>query len=151
MSSGTFDPTKYTQSRWIKGADLTPGQPITGTIKAAYEFTFEQSGDTKPALDFYDLDQSMTLNKTQVGTMIELFGNDPNQWIGKAVQLMAVPSSFQGKPTILITTANGGQPLAASPAAPVVPQENPQPPMPGYDTNGNTSLQGDAANEVRFA
>ena len=78
---------------------------MTVTIARAYEHRFEQSNETKPALDFSDFDQSLALNKTQVVALIEAFGPDVRLWIGQTVSLLAVPSNYQGKPTILITTA----------------------------------------------
>lgn len=123
MSTGTFDPTKYTKSRWIKGADLQPGRPTMVTINAAFEQNFEQQNETKPALSFDEIDQSLILNKTQVKTMLDLFGNDPRAWVGQRINLLQVPSNYQGKPTILITSAesapptgNGQPPRQPSPA-----------------------------------
>ena len=139
----SFDPKKYIKSRWLKGADLPPGQSTTVTIKAAYEYTFESSGETKPALDFYDLDQSITLNKTQTQAMIDLFGTDPSKWIGKQISMMAVPSSFQGKPTILITAADAAAPQPAQPATPSGHVD-------AFPSSEPPSQQGDPAAEVQF-
>jgi hypothetical protein len=52
-----MDMTKYTQSKWLKGSDLRPGRPTTVTIRRVYEHTFEQTGETKPVLEFGDHDQ----------------------------------------------------------------------------------------------
>lgn len=99
---GSFDPTKYTKSKWLKGSDLQLGRAMAVTIAKAWEQYFEQTAENKVALAFDELDQQMALNKTQVMTMIELFGADPRAWVGQRVNLLAIPSNYQGKPTIQI-------------------------------------------------
>lgn len=98
----TFDPTKYTKSKWLKGGDLQLGRAVAVTIAKCWEQRFEQTGETKVALAFDELDQSMALNKTQVLTLIELYGPDPRAWVGQRIQLLPIPSNYQGKPTIQI-------------------------------------------------
>lgn len=100
-----FDPTKYTKSRWLKGADLPRGRMTTVTISKAYEHHFEQQNETKPVIEFDELDQALPLNKTQVITLIDLFSANPNLWIGQRINLTPVASNYQGKPTIQITIA----------------------------------------------
>ncbi len=118
-----FDATKYTKSKWLHGSDLALGMVYPATVKSAYEHTFDD-GTTRPVLDFYELDQSLSMNKSQTKTMVELFGANADAWIGQRVELMATPSNFQGKPTILIRKAAqsaptvNGQPVVTQPAAP---------------------------------
>ena len=100
-----FDPTKYTKSKFVKGSDL-PKRLTTVTIAKVYEHTFDQSGETKPALDFSDFDQSMALNKTQIATLIDLFGTDVRAWAGQRINLQPVPTQFAGKSSIMITLAD---------------------------------------------
>lgn len=107
-----FDPTRYTRSKWLKGSDLPKGRPIVVTIAEAYEHEFEQSGEVKPVLTFSDHDQALTLNKTKITTLIDLFGTDVLAWVGQRINLQAVPSQFAGKPTIMITLADQPLPTA---------------------------------------
>lgn len=123
MSTPVFDPTKYTKSRWLKGADLPKGRAVVATIAKAYEHHFETTDETKPILDLEEVDQSLPLNKTQVTTLIDLFGTDVRLWVGQRISLQAIPSNYgPSKPTILI---------AAAPAeAPGYPREAAQRPRP---------------------
>jgi hypothetical protein len=109
-----FDVSKYTKSKWLRGSDLKPGRPVTVTIAKAYEHHFEESGETKPVLAFADFPQNLVLNKTRVLALIEAFGEDVRLWAGQRVNLMAVPSGFQNKPTVMLSAAEsapsfGGQ------------------------------------------
>lgn len=112
----SFDPTKYAQSKWLKGSDLNPDQYITVTVERAYEKEFEATKETKPILDFSDLEQSLILNRTQITAMIELFGPNPDAWIGQRINLSAAQSDYQNKPTILIEP---GDPTFGGQSAPV--------------------------------
>jgi hypothetical protein len=120
----SFNVSKYTQSKWLKGSDLPVGRLTQLTIKAAYEHTFEQTQETKPCLDFYEIEQSLPLNRTQIGTLVSLFGDEAGVWPGQRINLQAVPSNYQGKPTVLISSAEGpmptfnGQPVGNVPTPP---------------------------------
>lgn len=104
---------KYTKSRWLKGSDLPDGEIVEVTIEKAYEFTFEQTGDTKPIVSFLELDQELPLNKSQTIALVSLFGPDTDAWIGQRIKMMAVPSNYQGKPTIAIKRGAPAQPAPA--------------------------------------
>lgn len=123
----SFDASKYTQSKWLHGADLAQGQVLTLTIKEATEHAFDD-GSKRPVLSFLEIEQQLALNKTQTATLIGLFGANAGGWTAQRVDLVAVPSNYAGKPTILIRAAqqapmptfNGaqmGQPPAAAPQA----------------------------------
>ena len=98
----SFDPTKYTTGKWMKGDDIEDGERIIVTIEQAYEHTFEQNGDVRPALDFLEIEQSLSLNKTNTKKLIDLFGNDPDDWQGKQISLIRNPQSFNGKFGVLV-------------------------------------------------
>ena len=125
----SFDPTKYTKSRFVKGSDLLPGQAVVVTISKVYEHRFDQTGEVKPVLDFSDFDQSMVLNKTQVNALISMFGTDVRLWVGQVISLQAAPSNYQGKPTILIAAATTPPPSGGQPPAPAT-----QPPSDHWPT-----------------
>jgi hypothetical protein len=124
----SFDASKYTQSKWLHGADLAQGQVLTLTIKEATEHAFDD-GSKRPVVSFLEIEQQLALNKTQTATLIALFGANAGGWTAQRVDLVAVPSNYAGKPTILIRQAaaapmptfNGQampQPAAAPQAAP---------------------------------
>ena len=130
----SFDASKYTQSRWLKGSDLTPGQQLRVTVKAAYEHTFEQQNETKPVLSFHEIDQDLPLNKSQCATMISNFGPNAGLWVGQSLALMSAPSNYAGKPTILIMVAPAPVPSASVHGI--------QPQAPQQAMNGDVVFQG---------
>lgn len=91
-----FDTNRYTQSPFLKGDDLEEGERTVVTIKSAEEVNFP-SGDTVPVLEFLELDQKLTLNKTRVKKLVELLGEDTDEWIGRKVSVYRVDVSYQGK------------------------------------------------------
>jgi len=95
-----FDTKKYTQSRFVKGADLVEGERVVLTIKSAEEQTFEQSGDTVPCLSFLEIDQGLTLNRTRIAKLVEMFGEETEEWVGQRIAIYPVPVTFQGKSTM---------------------------------------------------
>lgn len=119
----SFDASQYVKSKWLHGSDLQLGQVVTLTIKEATEHAFDD-GSKRPVIRFYELDQSLALNKTQTASLIGLFGTNAGDWIAQRVELMATPSNYAGKPTILIRRAASsgptinGQPVAPQPTAP---------------------------------
>jgi len=101
----SFDPAKYTKSAWLKGEDLEEGERMVVTIKKAYEHEFP-SGDTQPVLEFLEIDQKLSLNKTRIRKLVDLLGPDPEEWIDQKIALYAVDVNFNGKtmPSIAITS-----------------------------------------------
>lgn len=91
-----FDTQKYTSSPFLKGDDLEEGERSVVTIKTAEEVSFP-SGDTVPVLGFLELDQKLTLNKTRVKKLVELLGEDTDDWVGKKISLYRIDVSYQGK------------------------------------------------------
>lgn len=91
-----FDTEKYTKSPFLKGEDLEEGERTLVTIKTAEEVNFP-SGDTVPVLSFLELDQKLTLNKTRVKKLVEILGEDTDEWLGKKIALYPVDVQFNGK------------------------------------------------------
>lgn len=120
----SFDVTKYTQSKFVKGADLD--EPIVVTIARAYEHKFDQTGEVKPVLEFADFEQDLILNKTNVKAMILLFGTVVEAWVGKVIMLIPVPDAYQGKAGIRIQkVARSVAPKVAVPQAAADEEEIP--------------------------
>jgi hypothetical protein len=105
----SFDASKYTQSKWLHGADLAAGQVLTLTIKEANEHTFSD-GSKRPVVSFLEIEQNLALNKTQTSALIALFGANAGGWQLQRIELMAVPSNYVGKPTIIVRAAPAAMP-----------------------------------------
>lgn len=91
-----FDTEKYTRNPFLKGDDLEEGERTIVTIKSAEEVSFP-SGDTVPVLEFLELDQKLTLNKTRVKKCVELLGEDTDEWIGRKIALYPIDVQYNGK------------------------------------------------------
>jgi hypothetical protein len=100
------------QSNWLKAEDLQ-GAPRRVTIEGVSAQKFKNSQDnteeTKIVLSFVGKQKKMSLNKTNAGALVRLFGDDTDQWHGREVMLVPTMASNQ-KPTISIT----GVPAAGS-------------------------------------
>lgn len=122
MSTG-FDASEFVKGKWLHGSDLPPGQPIELTVATVGVHQFDD-GSKRPKVEFLETEQALSLNKTQVASMIGLFGTNTAAWVNQRITLTAVPSGYQGKPTIAIGRA----------AAPAMPTLNGAPqPQPAAD------------------
>ena len=113
-----IDATSYGQNNWIHGADLD-GQ-IELTAAGVREHSFDD-GTRRLVLAFLETERELSLNKTQVKSMIGFFGANTAAWVGQRITLTPIPTQFAGKPSILITRAAppsmptfNGQPMAAA-------------------------------------
>jgi len=105
-----FDTTRYTQNPFLKGEDLEEGERLVVTIKSAEEANFP-SGDTVPILEFLEMDQKLTLNKTRIKKLVEILGEDTSDWIGKKIALYPVDVQYNGK--TMLGVAVGAPPKKA--------------------------------------
>lgn len=119
-----FDASQFVKSKYLKGSELDKRKPIRVTIQGVDQREFPEQGQ-KLVLSFLEIDQEMILNKTQISTMIDLFGTSTGVWRGQRINLMQVASSYQGKPTILITEGETATPsVRATDTADVLFGEN---------------------------
>lgn len=90
---------KYVQGRFLKGTDdvFQENDTVIWTVDHAAEETL--LGEDKLVLYFLEEDRPVVLNKTNTRRMIEGFGDDTDDWIGKRVQLYTEPVDFNGKVT----------------------------------------------------
>jgi hypothetical protein len=72
--------------------------PIRGTIAAVEHGSFD-----KPVLTFSN-GMKFSLNKTNVGTLIEAWGDESDDWIGEKVELYAGTIRFKNEdqPAVLV-------------------------------------------------
>lgn len=111
-----FNTDKYTSSPFLKGDDLEEGERTVVTIKSAEEVEFP-SGDTVPVLEFIELDQKLTLNKTRVKKLVELLGDDTDEWIGRKISVYRIDVQYQGKtmPGVAVAAAPKGKQAKVKP------------------------------------
>ncbi len=108
-----LDASQFVKSKYLRGSDLSMRTPVRVTVQEVDQHEFPEQGE-KLVLKFLEIDQEMILNKTQTRTLIEMFGPQTGVWRGQRLNLMQVPSSYEGKPTILITEAEGAVPTMAT-------------------------------------
>jgi len=119
-----FDASQFVKGKYLKGSDLDKRKPIRVTVQDIDQREFPEQG-LKLVLAFLEIDQEMILNKTQAQTMIDLFGPQTGVWRGQRLHLMQVASSYQGKPTIVISEGEASVPASLAPdSAEVVFGEN---------------------------
>lgn len=99
-----FNASKYTEAPYIKGEDLEEGERMMVTILSAEEVTFP-SGDTVPVVKFLETDKKLTLNKTRVKKLVEMFGEDTEEWEGQLIALYPVPVQYNGKSSMGVAIA----------------------------------------------
>ncbi len=106
-------------SKYLKATDLG-GQDRTVTISACVQDELGQGSEKeiKPILHFQGREKGLVLNKTNATTIAEVYGDDTESWIGRAIVLFAMTVPFQGKlvPSIRVRIQSAPQP--AVPAAP---------------------------------
>lgn len=112
-------------SRWLKASDFEDGD-ATLTIREVGQERIGQGKDAsdKFVLYFEDEDRGLVLNKTNVGTIAKLHGDDTDDWIGKDVTLFATEVQFQSEMVEAIRVRSkpprrpGSAAKAGKPAAP---------------------------------
>lgn len=90
-------------------------QPLLVTIAGADRVQLD--GKTRLTVKFAELQKSLLCNKTNLGTVAQLFGNDTSQWVGRQIVLQAEPVQYQGK----VVNGLRVKPYQA-PVRPVAPQ-----------------------------
>jgi len=114
-------------SRWLKASDFEDGD-ATLTIREVGQERIGQGKDAsdKFVLYFEDEAKGLVLNKTNVGTIAKLHGDDTDDWIGKDVTLYTTEVQFQSDMVEAIRVrskaprrpgAKAGKPTAPAPAA----------------------------------
>ena len=81
-------------SKYLKSADLQ-GHAVKVTIKDVQSAPI--GNDRKLIMYFTGKDKGMVLNKTNARTIGDIFGDDTDDWRGKAVELFAMKVDFQGR------------------------------------------------------
>lgn len=83
-------------SKYLKADDLD-GRTVLVTIKSVQMEEFDDG--EKPIIYFQGKEKGVVLNKTNANMLAQLFGNDTDDWRGGEVEMFAVQTEYQGKPT----------------------------------------------------
>ena len=108
-----MDMSRYASSSFIKVDDLTDGPEqklITDIEEGRYE---------KPVATFED-GSKLSLNGTNVNTLIRAFGKNDQDWIGQRIELYAGTLRYNGNdnPAVLVRALNPSPAAARTPPKP---------------------------------
>jgi hypothetical protein len=85
-----------------------------------------QDGKVKPAIHFVGKQKALLANKTNWGTLGAAFGKDLNSWVGRSVELFAMPCQGPNGMT------QGVRVRAVNQAPPAAPTAVTPPPAPQF-------------------
>ncbi len=85
-------------SQYLKCADLN-GKTCPLTIRTCVPEELGQGNDkeTKPVLYFEKAQKGLVLNKTNAAVIADAYGDDTDNWTGKAVEIYPTVVDFKGK------------------------------------------------------
>lgn len=99
-------------SRYLKSADLGSAQPVV-TIE---DVTMEKLGDEdRMVVTFVGKQKGLVLNKTNLGTLARMFGDETDNWGGQSVKLKVM--EVQYKQDLVLAIRISGEKVVA-PAKP---------------------------------
>jgi hypothetical protein len=115
-----IDLQKYRKAAYLKASDLTATRTKVRILSVGEE-EIGTPAETKVVLHFTsDQVKPMVCNYTNLVTLVEAFGPDEQQWLGKVIILFKTKALFQGKNVDAIRIVIPPQPAAPSPSAPPV-------------------------------
>ena len=86
-----MDIKRYLRPSFLKYQDVVDG-PRTERIAAVQEGTFD-------CLDLkFESGDMLSLNQTNLRTLVRAYGMDPEKWIGKLIELYAGQTTFDNEP-----------------------------------------------------
>lgn len=100
-------------SKYLKAADIE--EDVVVTI-AGVQIEKVGQTDEKPVLYTNEFERGLVLNKTNSQTIAQLYGNETDDWTGKAISLTVMPVTFEGK-TVDAIRVKARAPRAAQPQA----------------------------------
>lgn len=91
MLASDFDVGSYLNS--------ATASTLVGQALVVYEVKSEDVRDKKKmVMGFESVDKGLIVNKTNRMVMIEAFGNETDDWIGRTVKIEITKRMYQGKP-----------------------------------------------------
>jgi hypothetical protein len=88
----------YLTSNFIKAEDLEEGVIIEARISSVSDREFEEKGQAtiKPIIRFED-GRGVVLNQTRLREMIKAFGPNPENWVGKTINVLRGTTLYSGR------------------------------------------------------
>jgi hypothetical protein len=105
---------------FLKAADI-PDEGIRLTMRLIrIEKLKNQEGveETKPVIEFDEIEQAMVVNKTNATSIVEYYGPETDDWIGKPIDLIVQWVDFGGKSVEAIRVRKQRKRTGATLAAP---------------------------------
>lgn len=99
-------------AKFIGIADVQAGPFVASIVSVTLSTKFD-----RPVLEFDD-ERRLTLNATNVRTLLRVFGPSSDGWIGKRVQVYAgtvINQSGKEQPGVRVRAADNGSPLEPIP------------------------------------
>jgi hypothetical protein len=81
-----MDASKYRKSKWLKSTDIADGSMVV-TVEHVGVERMRNSGDEEVIVKFRGLDKSLVLNGENHDALLDAFGSDSDDWLGKQVEL----------------------------------------------------------------
>jgi len=113
MKIASAFPSKYISAQTLDGAE--PIVEIAGVVLE----DVADDGQGRPVVYFKNKTAGWVLNRTNAGTLSELFGPETDLWTGRKIQLFSVSTHFQGRAVLGLRVREA--PPRPVPAAPPPP------------------------------
>ncbi len=82
-------------SEYLKASDFPAA--AMGTISRVEMLPVGQDEEVKPVLFFKEYEKGMVLNKTNSCTLMQLYGEESDDWEGQSIVIFAATTDYQGK------------------------------------------------------
>lgn len=118
-------------SKYLKATDILNKRIQVIVLRVEME-SIDPSEPDKPVCYFKNGSKPMVLNKTNTSVMVDLYGDEMDDWAGKPAILTTHRVTYQGKPT-------NGLLLESPPAGTKVPKA-PPPPADDFGANDGSDV-----------
>lgn len=138
-------------SRYIKASDIGQGQYRLTIKNLSYEDMAD--GEKKWVIYFNGTNKGLVLNRTNANALEWLYGDETDNWIGKAVEVYTEMTTYMGKAGLGVRLRGPGAITSTRPAA--APEQPGQPAGPGEQAAvqakaGFTPPEDDLDDEIPF-
>lgn len=109
-------PSEYLAAVEFKGRDVT--LTISGVERQELVMKGNKK-DTKPVLTFRETPKKLICNKTNAGSIAEMYGRDAENWVGKRVTFYPTKTTC-GRETVDCVRVREKKPAASAPAGDIL-------------------------------
>lgn len=88
---------QLTKSKYLKAADIEDDCVFTIAGVQMEEIGQNEKKDNKPVLYFEEEERGLVLNKTNINSIANLYGEETDEWVGKKIGLFIAPTTFEGR------------------------------------------------------